>query len=58
MELLDSFAKLRLEAISFVTCFWLPVCLSAWNNAAPSEPILFEFDVCIFSQNQSNFKFH
>ena len=35
------------------------VCLSAWNNSAPTGRILIEFYVCVFFENLSRkFKFH
>ena len=52
---LGAFAKLRLATISFV----MSVCLSAWNNSAPTGRSFTTFDVRVFFENMSRtFKFH
>jgi hypothetical protein len=44
----------RILASSF-----LSVCLSAWNNAAPTGRIFVKFDISVFFENLSRkFKFH
>jgi hypothetical protein len=52
---LDVFAKLRKACTSFA----ISVCLSAWNNSAPSGRIIMKFDIWVFFENMSRtFKFH
>jgi hypothetical protein len=41
----DAFGKLRKATIIFVICFHLSVCLSVWNNSAPTKPISIKFNV-------------
>ena len=53
--LLGVFAKLRKVTISFITS----VCLSAWNNSAPTERILMGLYIYASSDNlPRNFNFY
>jgi hypothetical protein len=45
---LNAFAKLQKATISVVISVSLYVCLSAWNNSAPTERIFVKFDMRIF----------
>ena len=51
---LGAFAKLRKAAMRFV----VSVCLSAWNNSAPTWRNFIKFDIWVFFENLSGkFKF-
>ena len=43
---LGAFAKVRKVTINFVLSVRPPVCLSAWNNSAPSAQILMTSGAC------------
>ena len=54
-KLLDAFSKLRKATIGVV----MSVCLSAWNNSAPTGRIFMKFDTWVFFESRSRkFKFH
>ena len=42
---LGAFVKFRTATISFVMSVRPSVCLSAWNNSAPTGRILMKFDI-------------
>jgi hypothetical protein len=56
---LGAFAELRKATVSFVTSFCPSICLSAWNNTAPSGRIFMKFYIWAFVENLSRkFNFH
>jgi hypothetical protein len=43
--------KLRKATVSFVMSIRLAICLSAWNNSAPTKRILIKFDIWDFRKS-------
>jgi hypothetical protein len=41
------FAKLQKAVISII----MSICLTAWNNSAPTGPIFMKFDILVFFEN-------